>query len=83
MEFDRLKVALVSPSKPDFYLSDKDDEEVYAVSDSQLLSHLVGEVSKVGLDDDALGSCFKLQARNGNLEPPPLSVILGQTKRPK
>jgi hypothetical protein len=62
MEFDRLKVALVSPSKPVFSLSDKDDEGVYAVSDGQLLSHLVGEVSEVSLDDDVLGSVFELQA---------------------
>jgi hypothetical protein len=62
MEFDRIKVAPVSPSKPDISLSDEDDEDVYAVLDGQLLSHLVGEVSEVGLDDDALGSCFELQA---------------------
>jgi hypothetical protein len=52
----------VSPSKPDFSLSDEDDEVVYAISDDQLLPHIVGEVSEVGLDDDALGSCFELQA---------------------
>jgi hypothetical protein len=62
MEFDRLKVAPVSPSKPDLSLSHEDDEDVYAVSDGQLLSHLVGEVSEVGLDEDVFGSCFELQA---------------------
>jgi hypothetical protein len=31
-------------------------------SDGQLLTHLVGEVSEVRLDDGALGSCFELQA---------------------
>jgi hypothetical protein len=83
MEFDRIKVAPVSPSKPDISLSDEDDEDVYAVLDGQLLSHLVGEVSEVGLDDDALGSCFELQATDRNPEPPPLRVMLGQIKKPK
>lgn len=35
---------------------------MYAVSDGQLLTHLVGEVSEVDLDDGALGSCIELQA---------------------
>jgi hypothetical protein len=44
------------------FLTDDEDEEAYAVSDGQLLTHLVGEVSEVGLDHDALGSCIELQA---------------------
>jgi hypothetical protein len=52
----------VSPSKPDIYLSDDDNEDLYVGSYGQLLSHTVGEVSEVGLDDDALDSCFELQA---------------------
>jgi hypothetical protein len=62
MEFDRIKVAPMILSKPDTLFTDEDDEEVYAVSDGQLLTHLVGEVSEVGLDDEALGSCIELQA---------------------
>jgi hypothetical protein len=62
MEFDRIKFTPTILSKPDFVVSDDDDEEVYSVADGQLLSHLVGEVSEVGLDDVALGSCIELQA---------------------
>jgi hypothetical protein len=41
--------------KPDTVVSDDDEEEVYSFSDGQLLSHLLGEVLEVGLDDVALG----------------------------
>jgi hypothetical protein len=49
-------------SNPDALVSGEDDEEVYTVSDGQLLTHLVGELSEVSLDDGAIGSCIKLQA---------------------
>jgi hypothetical protein len=63
MEFDRLKFAPMVSSKTDTSLSDDDEEgEVYAISDGQLLTHLVGVVSEVGLDDSTLGSCIELQA---------------------
>jgi hypothetical protein len=62
MEFDRLKFTPTLSGKSDTCFSDEDDEEAYAVSDGQLLSHLVGEVSEVGLDDTALDSCIELQA---------------------
>jgi hypothetical protein len=62
MEFDRIKLTPTISSKFDTSFSDEDDEEVYAISDGQLLSHLVGEVSEVGLDDGVLGSCVELQA---------------------
>jgi hypothetical protein len=62
MEFDRLKFTPTLSSKSDTSFSDEDEEEAYTVSDGQLLSHLVGEVSEVGLDDTALGSCIELQA---------------------
>ncbi|XP_047084115.1 probable histidine kinase 2 [Lolium rigidum] len=44
MEFDRIKLTPTISSKFDTSFS---DEEVYAISDGQLLSHLVGEVSEV------------------------------------
>jgi hypothetical protein len=62
MEFDRFKLSPTILSKHDTLLSDEDDDEVYSVSDGQLLTHLVGEVSEVGLDDETLGSCIELKA---------------------
>jgi hypothetical protein len=56
MEFDRLKCTPMISSKSDTSLID-DDGDVYAVSDGPLLTHLVGEVLEVGLDDVSLGSC--------------------------
>jgi hypothetical protein len=61
MEFDRLKCTPKCLGKSDF-LSLDEEEEAYAIADGQLLSHLVGEVSEVGLDDVALGSVFDLKA---------------------
>ena len=61
MEFDRLKCTPKILSKSDISLID-DDDEVYANTDGQLLSHLVGEVSEVGLDEAVLGTVFDLQA---------------------
>jgi hypothetical protein len=43
MEFDRFKLSPTILSKHDTLLSDEDDE-VYSVSDGQLLTHLVGKV---------------------------------------
>ena len=58
MEFDRLTVIpKVSTSLSATYL---DEEEANATSDGQLLSHLVGEVSEVGLDVD--GPLYELKA---------------------
>jgi hypothetical protein len=60
MEFDRLKCTPKVSSKPD--TAPLDDDDAYTIADGQLLSHLVGEVSEVGLDDVALGSVFELKA---------------------
>jgi hypothetical protein len=62
MEYDRLKCTPVSKSKSDTSLTSDDDDEAYAISDGQLLTHIVGEVSEVGLDDAMLGSCYELKA---------------------
>ena len=60
MEFDRLTVITKASTVLDTpYL---DEEEANATADGQLLSHLVGEVSEVGLDEDGLGSLFELKA---------------------
>jgi hypothetical protein len=63
MEFDRIKLTPTISSKSDTSLTK--NEDAYAISDSQLLTHLVGEVSEVGMDDGALGSCIELQAVEG------------------
>jgi hypothetical protein len=55
MKFDRIKLTPTILGKPDTVVSDDDEEEVYSFSDGQLLSHLLGEVLEVGLDDVALG----------------------------
>jgi hypothetical protein len=60
MEFDRLTVIPKALTLSD--TSYLDDEEANAISDGQLLSHLVGEVSEVGLDEDRLSSLFELKA---------------------
>jgi hypothetical protein len=60
MEFDRLTVIPKASTVLDStYL---DEEEAIATSDGQLLSHLVGEVSEVGLDEDDLYSLYELMA---------------------
>jgi hypothetical protein len=61
MEFDRLKCTPKVSSKADTSLID-DDDEAYASTDGQLLNHLVGEVSEVGLDEAKLGSVYDLKA---------------------
>jgi hypothetical protein len=64
MEFDRLKCTPVLKSKSDTSHKSDDDDEAYAISDGQLLSHSVGEVSEVGLDDVMLSSCYELRAKD-------------------
>jgi hypothetical protein len=60
MEFDRLTVIpKASTTLDSTYL---DEEEAISTSDGQLLSHLVGEVSEVGLDEDDLYSLYELKA---------------------
>jgi hypothetical protein len=44
------------------YTSD-DDDEAYTISDGQILSYIVGEVTEVGLDDAILSSCYELRAK--------------------
>jgi hypothetical protein len=57
MEIDRLKVSLKclsTPPNPDI----KEEDETDATYVGPLMSHLVGEVTEVGLDDARLGSMF-------------------------
>jgi hypothetical protein len=63
MEFDRLKISHEVLSKSDTTLTEVDNE-LHANTDGQLLSHLVGEVSEVGLDEAMFGSAFDLKASN-------------------
>jgi hypothetical protein len=60
VEFDRVSVA----PKENVYLTDSElnDDEDNAAYDGQLLSHLVGDVSEVGLDEDSLASLYDLKA---------------------
>jgi hypothetical protein len=81
MEFDRFKISPTILSKHDTLLSNEDDEEVYSVSDGQLLTHLVGEVSEVGLDDETLGSCFELKAAERKSKASSIKEMVGLTKR--
>jgi hypothetical protein len=50
-------------SKSDTSHTSDDDDEAYAISDGQLLSHIVGEVSEVGLDDALLSSVYEVRAK--------------------
>ena len=58
LEYDRLKVTPRVSSKS--YTSHTDEEELHATLDGQLLSHLVGAVSDVGLDEPELSSLIEL-----------------------
>ena len=59
MKFDRLTViSKVSTGLTATYLNEK---EANATSDGQLLSHLIGEVSEIGLDEDGLCSLYELK----------------------
>jgi hypothetical protein len=60
MEFDRLTVTPSASIKS--VAAPLDDDSMYATSDGQLLSHLVGEVTEVGLDEDGIGSLIDLYA---------------------
>ena len=60
MEIDRVRVSPSARCKPTTpYL---DDDEATDNVDGQFLSHLVGEVVEVGLDETGLGSIYDLQA---------------------
>jgi hypothetical protein len=62
MEFDRLTVIPKASTQVDTtYL---DEEDANTTSDGQLLSHLVGVVSEVGLDEHGLNSLYELKASN-------------------
>ena len=58
LEYDRLKVTPRVSSQS--YVSHTDDKELHATSDGQLLSHLVGAISDVGLDEPGLSSLIEL-----------------------
>ena len=60
LEYDRLKVKPRVSSKS--FFSHLDDEELHATSDGQLLAHVVGEVSDVGLEEPGLSSLIELTA---------------------
>jgi hypothetical protein len=64
MEFDRIKCTPVIESKSNTTLDMDKDDEAYAISDGQLLSHILGEVSEVGLDDAMLSSCDELRVKD-------------------
>ena len=60
MEYDRLKVYPGASSRS--VTTPLDDEEVNATIDEQLLSHLVGDMMEVGMNEVELGSIYDLHA---------------------
>ena len=60
MEVDRVRATPNVLSRP--IASPLDEDESTDNVDGQFLSHLVGEVSEVGLDETWLGSIYDLQA---------------------
>jgi hypothetical protein len=64
MEFDRLKVNPNVSSWSECTLIDDDDDELNADIDGQLLSHRLGVVSEVHLDDGMLDLCNNPEHRN-------------------
>ena len=60
MEYDRLTV--IPKASTVLTTTYVDEEEANATSDGQLLSHLIGEVSEVGLDEDGISSLYELKA---------------------
>ena len=60
MEYDRLTV--IPKASTVLTATYMDEEEANATSDGQLLSHLIGEVSEVGLDEVGLSSLYELTA---------------------
>ena len=63
IEVDRFKVSPKNKLNEHLTDSDLDEEEVDAHYDGQLLNHLVGDVSEVGLDDTRLESFIDLTAK--------------------
>ena len=62
IEFDHFKVTPKNKFNDHLTDSDLDEEEVDARYDGQLLTHLVGDVSEVGLDDTRLEPFMDLTA---------------------
>jgi hypothetical protein len=62
MEVDRLTVIPKDSAFSCTSYDDDDDEEAIATSDGQLLSHLIGEVSDVIMDEAKLSSLYELKA---------------------
>ena len=60
VEYDRLKVYPCASSRS--VTTPLDDEDANATIDGQLLSHLVGEVTEVDMDETELGSIYDLHA---------------------
>jgi hypothetical protein len=60
VEFNRLKCSPLVLSTSVTSLID-DDDDVYTISGGQFLSHLVGEVLEIGLDETMLGSSYELK----------------------
>jgi hypothetical protein len=58
-----------------------DDDEADAISDDQLFSNIVGEVSEVGLDDVMLGPCYELKATKHKSRASSIKKALGLIKR--
>ena len=58
LEYDLLKVTPCISSKS--YSSHTDEKKLHATSDGQLLSHLIGAVSDVGLDEPGISSLIEL-----------------------
>jgi hypothetical protein len=68
MEFDRLKCSPNVLSKSSHSLIDDDDEVYIIISDEQLLSHLVGDVSETGLDETLLVHAMNYKHRIESLD---------------
>jgi hypothetical protein len=81
MEFDCITVILKASTRLDStYL---DEDEAIATSDGQLLSHLVGEVSEVGLDEDDMYSLYDLKASRRKSKSPSSKKPRKRSKIPK
>jgi hypothetical protein len=81
MEFDRVTVIPKASTRLDStYL---DEDEAIATSDDQLLSHLVGEVSEVGLDEDDMYSLYDLKASRRKSKSPSSKKPRKRSKIPK
>jgi hypothetical protein len=63
MEYDRIKCT-PNVSRPPVSSAIEVDEDAYAISDGQLLNHLIGEVSEVGLEETLPFSVDDLTASN-------------------